>query len=482
MAGAVGQRRLARNFALLSGGEMLAKVASFLAFTHLGRSLGPERYGSVEFVVAAIVFFSLPVAFGLEEYGARELAKSAGDSMLLAAEISALRMLLAFVSVAILAIVIWILPRPTEQKLLLAAWGVSLLLMPALGQWFFQGHNDMAWVSMLAIVRQSVFAFLVLFCFDPQGPLYRIGLFELAAVAATVAAGLYGLRRRFRLALPFARISAARMGGHLKAAIPIGLSQLTWAGLWYAATLILGFWQPPRVLGDFGVAHRITLSLHTFVWLYFFNLLPSISRVANETAEGGKLSELLSQSLRITSWAGFLVALAVAAAAGPMVSLAFGTAFAGSAPVLAALIAMIPVTLISGHYRFTLIATGHQNWLLHWSLAALAVTLASALLLVPDWGAVGAAWALLAGSVVQLILTYVTVRRHIVRLPAFRLWLPAGLASCAAWMAYRALSPINLPASVLTAAAIYLAALWFFERERIAVEWAQLWQTREHAA
>src|SRR6266436_3434656 len=133
-AGAASPRALAVNYFLLSGGEMLAKVASFFAFTRLGRVLGAIRYGSVEFAIALMVFFSLSVAFGLEEYGAREVARRRdGDlqgQLAFVREIAILRLWLGLASLAVLAGVMWMLPRGVEDKRLIAAYGASLLLLP----------------------------------------------------------------------------------------------------------------------------------------------------------------------------------------------------------------------------------------------------------------------------------------------------------------------------------------------------------------
>jgi O-antigen/teichoic acid export membrane protein len=152
-AAGISPRALTVNYFLLSGGELLSKVAAFLAFTRLGRVLGAARYGSIEFAIALIVLFSWPVAFGLEEYGSRETARRrhAGlpNQLALAYEIAALRLLLALASLTVLAGVIWMLPRSAEDKQLLAVYGASLLLLPYLTHWFFQGCDDMAWSGSL---------------------------------------------------------------------------------------------------------------------------------------------------------------------------------------------------------------------------------------------------------------------------------------------------------------------------------------------
>jgi inosine-uridine nucleoside N-ribohydrolase len=46
--------RLALNYILLTSGEFVSKLLALAAFMYLGRVLGPQRYGSLEFTLAAI--------------------------------------------------------------------------------------------------------------------------------------------------------------------------------------------------------------------------------------------------------------------------------------------------------------------------------------------------------------------------------------------------------------------------------------------
>ncbi len=465
-AAGISPRALTVNYFLLSGGELLSKLAAFFAFTRLGRVLGAARYGSIEFAIALIVLFSWPVAFGLEEYGSREIARRrhAGlpNQLALAYEIAVLRLLLAVTSLAVLAGVIWILPRSPEDKQLLAMYGASLLLLPWLTHWFFQGCDDMAWSGFLSIARNSTFAVLVLVFFNANRPLYHVGIYECTAVAVTALAGFWGLHRRFRLSPP--RISLRRhLWPHLTAAAPIGFATLSSIALWYLPTLVLGLRAEPRVLGEFGVAHRITISLHTFVWLYFVNLLPSLTRAAQDRRG---LPDLLNASLTVSSWGALLVALLGIIAAGPLVDRSYGAGFHSAVPVLATLIMIIPIMMISGHYRYLLVAAGQQEWLMRWSLLAAGVTLITAVL-ASRVGSLGAACAILAGGLVQLVLTYRAVCRHVVDLP---FWTPLArpcLAYCVAVGLNLVLAPASPVAAALVSPAAFLLALWIFERRRL---------------
>src|ERR1017187_1012526 len=270
--------RLAVNFLFLSAGEFTAKVLTFASFTYLARTLGPTAYGAIEFTLAVMVFFTLPADLGLGSYGAREVARNPADARRLLREITGLRLVLTLGSMLLLAVFILLLRKSPAQKILLAWYGVSLLGTPFLLQWFFQAHDQMRWVGVASIVRQAAFALLVFLACRPGFPLPYVGVIECASVSSAAAFCIYVVTCRMRLPWPHPDLGFVRLMGHIREAAPIGLTELARGFMWYFCPVLLGFLSPGRSLGWFGASHRAVMALHTFVYLYFFNLLPSISR------------------------------------------------------------------------------------------------------------------------------------------------------------------------------------------------------------
>ena len=306
-------RLLAINLLFLSGSEFTAKILTFATFTYLARVLGPANYGSVEFTLAAMVFFTLPVDLGLGVYGAREIARQPANAARLLHEIVGLRLMLALASMLALALFILFIPKGGESKILLSLYGLSLLGGPLFLEWFFQAHDQMHWVGISHIVRQAAFAALV-FLFCRRGtPLLYIGLIECASVSGVAAFCVYVSRRRMGFAWPWPDLHVGRLRGHIWQSAPIGLTELAWACMWYFCTVLLGFTFPGRTLGWFGASHRTLMALHSFVSIYFYNLLPSISRCA--ALPHKYLLELMDRSLRFSVWVGLLSAAILTALA-----------------------------------------------------------------------------------------------------------------------------------------------------------------------
>jgi O-antigen/teichoic acid export membrane protein len=458
-------RRLAGNYLLLLAGELLAKLANFFAFTFLGRILGAAQYGNLEFTLAVMVFFTLPVDLGLGVFGAREVAKDRRSASLLLINITLLRALLALVSLAVLLLFVWGIRVPAEVKQLLLLYGCSLLGVPLLLQWFFQGHDRMLWVAFASLVRYGIFATLVFSFVRRDTPLVAIGLVECAAVAAVAIFCVVMAASRFDLRLPKQGLRLRDTLGYLREAVPIGLTELTWAFLWYIATVLLGLMIADDSLGWFGASHRALMALHTFVWLYFFNLLPSIARGVHGPRTD--LQQLLARSLRFTVWTGVLAALTVAMLSGVLLRVAYGPAFAPGGSLFATLIWMIPIALASGHYRYTLIAYNRQILLFRATAAAAALVVVGCLILIPRFGAHGAAWALLAGCTFEFGLVWAYVRRQIVVVDfAPHLTKPAVTAVCC-FSLYLGVAVWNPVWAAMAAAGLYLVVMGVWEGREI---------------
>ncbi|MGD0201032.1 MAG: oligosaccharide flippase family protein [Bryobacteraceae bacterium] len=447
-------RRLAVNFLFLSAGEFTAKLLTFASFTYLGRTLGPASYGAIEFTLAVMVFFTLPTDMGLGAYGAREIARNPAGASRLLREITGLRLLLSLCSMLLLVVFIFLLHKSPQQKTLLALYGLSLLGTPYLLQWFFQAHDQMYWVGAASIVRQGAFALLVFAVCRAGFPLIYIGLIECAAVVSTAVFCVYVVKGRMRYPWPRPDLGIARLMGHIREASPIGLSELAWGFMWYFCTVLLGFLSPDRSLGWFGASHRTVMAMHTFVWLYFFNLLPSISRCA--VLPRAHLVELMDRSLRFTAWTGLCVAPILTAAAPQVLTLIYGPSFRDGSHSFAVLVWVLPVAMLSGHHRYILIAYNHQNWLLRCTSIAAAVAVILAFALVPWYKDLGAAWALLIANVVSFALAYFAVRKFVSDVPVHRQVAAPLAALVLAVLCFLGLAKWNVLIAGSVAAAVYV--------------------------
>jgi O-antigen/teichoic acid export membrane protein len=347
---------LLKNYIALATAEAFSKLVTFAAFMYLARVLGPGTFGYIEFAAAALMCASLIVDQGFSAFGAREIAKTPLETGRLATEIVTVRFLLA--AAGYLAIVLFALlinRGPIIMRLLLI-YGLSLWALPFLLQWVFQGHERMHLVAIAQIIRQTVFAATVFGFVRGQQQVLMVAWAEVAGVVSAAAFCVYMYRRHFR---GTARLRPAVSTQLFHEGVPIGLSQMFWVIKMFGGTLILGLITSSQNVALFAGAQRVLVALHTFVWLYYFNLLPSLARAWQQ--EDGEFSRLIEKSMHGMAWVAVAGGLAWAALSNQAMKLIYGPEFAAGGSVLALLAGVWAMALISGHFRFGLMAAGHSR-------------------------------------------------------------------------------------------------------------------------
>ena len=377
----------------------------FVAFAYIARRFGTVGFGYVEWAAAILMCGSLIVDQGLSAYGAREIAKAPERTADLVREIVTARLLLATVAYAAVSLFAVLYVAETSIRNLILIFGLSLWLLPFLLQWVFQGHDRMHFVSITQVVRQLVFVSVVLIFADGMEDLFVVGIAEVAAVGTTAALSVIIYLRVFpkHTSLgPALSLETIRSGG------TIGLSQLFWVVKMFGATVIVGMIATAAETGAFAGAMRIFIALHTFVWLYFFNLLPSLSRAwQNEQSEFAKLIRNSMQLVLLVTIPGSVIGIVLAPY---LMTLVYGPDFVAGTGALRWLGVACLLAAISGHFRFGLIAAGQQSREMLSSAAGAAVVI----LLLPAGYFVGgitfAAFGLCVTEAVILLISWLQAR------------------------------------------------------------------------
>ncbi|HKQ72889.1 MAG TPA: oligosaccharide flippase family protein [Blastocatellia bacterium] len=346
---------LAQNFLSLATAEVISKIVTFAAFAYLARVAGPDGFGYLEFAGAALFCAWLLVEQGFGSYGAREIAKAPHRTPELVVEIVLARLIFALTAyAAIIGFALLSNHAPIVTQLLLI-YGASLLFGPLLLQWVFQGHDRMREVAAVQVIRQTVFAAIVFIFVREAGRIWMAAVAEVAGAASAAVYCVWMYQRRFGVK----RIRLLISPRLFREGAVIGLSQMLWVARFFGATLILGFIAPAEDVGYFAGAMRILVALHAFVWLYYFNLLPTMSRTWREDREA--FVALINRSMRVVAHLAAAAGLAWVAVAPLVMTSLYGSAFAPGAETLRWLAGVCVVAALSGHYRYGLIAAGRQN-------------------------------------------------------------------------------------------------------------------------
>jgi O-antigen/teichoic acid export membrane protein len=450
--------RLATNYFILSGAELFSKILATIAFAYLARALGPQIYGYLEFVLALALIGTLLVDFGLSSIGAREIAKDTESTKRLFVHITALRFIFAVGTFSLFVILARWIDQPQPVRNLILLYGLTMFALPLLIQWVFQGHDRMQYVALASVVRWSILTLGILLFINSASNLWLVTLIEITAILSAALILIAFFIRSF--GMPSFDFDRQYGLNALRKSAPIGASELVWAVKVYFATITLGLVISGPDVGWFTSAHRIVISLHAFVWLYFYNLLPSIARSSQQPV--AVLNKLMAASLTVTAWAAVFIGVFGTAFSKVIINLFYGSQYNQAASVFSVLIWLIPLALLSGHYRYTLIGYDHQKYEFLSAFTGAVVNVGLSLYLIPRMGYLGAAWAIVVSELIIWGLAVLFVGRmvaHISILP--HLWRPLIAGVISAGLLY-VFIPINLFLAVIIATMVFILILFSF--------------------
>ena len=382
------------DFIALSGGEVIGKLAGLVAFAYLARVLGPEVYGSVEVAGALLVFFMLIIDFGYGPVGAREITQHPEKLAQYAGMIPAARVLLALLCVPAMCLTAILMKLPSGTAGLVCLYSLAMLAAPWNQRWLFQGLDRMVLVSLGQLIRMLMFTVGVILLVQAPADLMRVGYVEIVAAAAMAT---YFVSMQLRSSIP------VRLDFELRPileisqqSISLGLSQAVWALNQYLPTLLIASLSLVTEVSWFGAAHRIVFSVVSFSMIYHFNLFPAVTQRLKKSHES--FSRLVEPSFRVTAWGSFFIAIVITFLAGPICEVVYGADYAAAALPMAIIIWSLPLTLFSGHSRWPLVAVHKQRYVLYAQLAGLFATAVSGAFLIPRYGSLGGAVAMLLNA------------------------------------------------------------------------------------
>jgi O-antigen/teichoic acid export membrane protein len=454
--------QLRRNLALLYAAEMLGKVLGLVVFGYLARVLLAARYGDLEFALGILFLLNLVIDAGLGHYGAREAAKRPEDTDRLVAQVAMVRGALVVVSLVLLAGIALALPRDSLGRALIVLQGLVLLPAPFVLTWVFQARDEMWVVSVAAVIRQVLLAAGVLVLVRDPSDVWMVPTWDAVGLAAAVTLQV-GLYVRAGGAINPLRFVAG-LGRVIVESAPLAGSSVVWAVRLFAPLLALGVFATSVDVGVFGAGHRLVIAVHTFVWLYFFNLLPSLSRLGTEPGLA-RFRGLFTTSMRLVAWVAICGATLGSVLAPALIPLVYGQGLAAAAGPFAVMVWVLAAAFISGHHRFGLIALSLQKDEFWASVAGAAVSVGGCLALGARLTPMSATWIFVAAETTTLVAASALLRRSVPGLRAFAgIGRPlafglAGAALVALW------SPSSPWLAGLALAAFYGAAVVTLERE-----------------
>ena len=390
---------ISSNLAYLLLGEITNKGLRFLALIVIARALSADDLGVVSLSLATAGLAVAVGSFGLVETGTRAIARAPDDASDIASTIILLRVAcITCVAAAVGAVVL--LPRSTFGFACLLGMCLALGASP---DWVGRSLERMAQVAAAAVAGGLCVFLGSLLVPAP----FRIGDHVLAVFVAgeVVAAGVaWTLLRDAAKPLrgvTWSGVAAAKQTSTV--AVGTICVYLAFANL---DVLILGTAKSAAVAGDYATVYRLFYA-GTIPMIYVgYAIFP---RMARSCAMGNQAPErLLARAAGLVAVVGCAGAVPMSAWSTEIAGGMFGTRFSASGEELATLLLAVPWFGAGYTVGYGELGRGSSRCFLGGAVTMLAVNVIANVVMIPLYGAEGAALSTLGSCIAGALVWWLT--------------------------------------------------------------------------
>lgn len=394
-----------------------------ITFPLVSRALHSDMYGLCSWSFSVVSWLSLIAMLGVNRYGIREVARARDDASVLAKttiEILALTLTTSSIVLACFIASIFVVPDFAEQRELFLINSLSILGNTLGVGWFFQGIEQYKYITIRGIlIKSTCFLGVIAFVHAPDDYLVYAAL----VVLSTAIANLVNFGYMIRLLLPSLKMmkQSCRMdiSSIVKTAFAVHIKPMLLFFVIAAAisiytvldTVMLGFLSSSQQVGFFTAAVNVKTALVGVVSALSGVLLPRASNMLRHNRKSEFVS-LIKRCLAVTLAFAVPASAALSLFSTPLISWYAGADFAEAGTSLCLLsIAVIPISLSIIFTDAVLVPNGHEKQCVRMYIAAAVVNFLANLVLIPQFGAAGAAMSALCVELLLAIVSFALARK-----------------------------------------------------------------------
>jgi len=340
LTGSPTRKRLTGNFFSLSILQALNYILPLITLPYLVRVLGPEKYGLISFAQAFIGYFIILTDYGFSLSATREISIHRDNKEKVSeifSSVMTIKFFLGILSFIILAIMLALIPRFGQDWLIyILTFGTVLgnILFPI---WFFQGMENMKWITILNIVSKTIFT-ICIFIF-----IHRVSDYPYVALINSLGylvAGIISLIIVFKnFKVKFVLPKLENIKYQLKEGWHIFVSNIAISLYTTSNTFILGLFTNNTIVGYYSGAEKIVKAVQGLINPISQTIYPYFSKLYTENKQ--RAVDLLKKILSLVGISTFLISIIINIFAPLICKIILGPEFSESIPVLKILIFIV---------------------------------------------------------------------------------------------------------------------------------------------
>lgn len=403
---------LTYNFLMNSILKASGFLFPLLSFPYVTRVLGAEGLGQVSFASAFVGYFSMAAMLGIPTYGIRVCAQCRDDKERLSRTVQELLLISLGTTVLAYILLFFLLagiPALRERRSVILVSSAAILLTTIGVEWFYQAMEEYGYIAWRNMAGKSL-ALLLLFCLVKK----REDTFFYAGITVVGTSGSNLINfLRLRSYVTWKKTGKYQWKRHIRPMLTFFLFSVTTTVYTGLDSMMLGILSDDRQTGYYAAAVKLKNVLVSMITALGTVLLPRASYYV-EKGQMGKFYATFRKASRFVMLLAGPLTIYFMVEARDTIGFLAGREFLEAAP---AMVIIMPTLLLIGFSQLIgmqlFIPLGREKDTVSSTFAGAVTDLVLNGLLIPGWGAAGAAMGtLMAEGVVLLVQLILLCKRQ----------------------------------------------------------------------
>ena len=369
--------------------QFMRIIAGLFVGIYVARYLGPEQFGVYSYAVAFVALFGTVAKLGLDSIVVRDLVNHPQERNLYLGTAFWLKLIGAFLTLGLLAAAVQFTGNDATTNLYIFIIASGLIFQSFdVVDFYFQSKVLSKYVSICRLIQLALSSVLKLYFIFIQADLFwfvLVSLIDQISLAITLAFAYW----RQKIGSYFGRFDLGTAKALLKSAWPLIFSGIAIGLYMRIDQIMIKEMLGEREVGLYSAAVRLSEAWYFVPVVITTSLFPAILNAKNISSE--LYNSRLQRLYTFLMWIAVAVAVPMTFISDWLVTLLYGDAFEESGKVLMISIwggVFVSFGVASGSW-FT--SENLQRYALYRTLAGAAINVGLNLILIPNYGLVGAA-------------------------------------------------------------------------------------------
>lgn len=275
--------RVIKNFIALGLVQATNYIIPLVTIPYVIRVVGTERFGLIAFAQSIFIFLIVFTDYGFQLTSTKAISLERENKNRLSYIFSYTfftKILLLFIAFFMLLLAITFIEELSKERFFYLIGFTFVVGQALLPTWFFQGVEQMRYITALNIVAKLILATLVFIAVTtPEDYILVLPIFAAGNIVSSIL-GIWLIFNRFDIKLLRPKVSAVidqlRDGWHLF------LSNLGVSVYMHSSVIVLGFYADTQSLGFYSVADKIVITVRSVLGVYYQAIYPQVCVVAQK--------------------------------------------------------------------------------------------------------------------------------------------------------------------------------------------------------